>query len=132
MIENLGYSALDFLVLIALGMGYLVFVNGLFLNALYTLQLFVAYRALRQRRVASSPQERVTLHRDAREQSAKSQQDAGNARDGSSERSRARLREQLEVEEPHKKMPSEDHERAVGGANRHDEIASRMRRATGV
>ncbi len=48
----LGYTAYEAVVLVALTMGWVVFVNGVLLNVLYVVQLVVAYFALRGRRAA--------------------------------------------------------------------------------
>lgn len=51
----IGNALVETLIIIALAIGWLVFINGLALNALYTLQLWLAYRALRRRHAAHTP-----------------------------------------------------------------------------
>ena len=50
-----GNALVEILIVSALAIGWMVFINGIALNALYTLQLALAYRALRRRRAAHSP-----------------------------------------------------------------------------
>jgi cellulose synthase/poly-beta-1,6-N-acetylglucosamine synthase-like glycosyltransferase len=52
---DLGYNLSEILIILALGLGWLVFINGALLNILYTLQLAIAFRALRRRRSARTP-----------------------------------------------------------------------------
>ncbi len=47
--------AFDIGIVIAVTVGWLIFVNGVLLNALYSLQLVLAWRALRRRRAARTP-----------------------------------------------------------------------------
>ena len=50
-----GNALVETLIIIALAIGWMVFINGIALNALYTVQLWLAYKALRRRRAAHSP-----------------------------------------------------------------------------
>lgn len=47
--------AFDTGLIVAVTVGWLIFVNGVLLNALYSFQLVMAWRALRRRRAARTP-----------------------------------------------------------------------------
>lgn len=61
---DLAYSPIELIVILALTVGWVIFVNGIVLNVLYTAQLFVAFRALRRRRAASNPASAWWRYRD--------------------------------------------------------------------
>lgn len=64
MIAVLENELLSALVVVAVAVGWLVFINGIVLNTLYSVQMVVAYFALRGRRAARSPTSAWWRYRD--------------------------------------------------------------------